>query len=338
MKKESKLKDILITLAFPIITFIIMDTIVNVAKGHHMVRSMMDVTNIIRNAGISAILAFALSFNLSSGRFDLSLGAQRLAGTIIGGLIALHFGLSGFWLMIFAILFGALFGFITGVIFVTLRVPPMVLGIGMGLIWEVVPYVASEGRGLVLFGRPGIEILSDTYFIIGVVAIVGVILTLLLNKTKFGYELRAIQGSQLVAQNSGINIFRHTVLCYTFAGALVCIAGVMATSYATTLSSSLGLTSNGVVAANMFAMILGQYIGRRSNSSIGIIVAAFTIRIFAYGLTQMELSESNSSVFSQLLFVGFLVFLANESLVKNRKAEKARIQEAIDYKREAGIA
>jgi len=336
--KNSKVKDFLFTIAFPLVMFIIMDTIVNIAKGHHMVRGLLDITNIIRNAGISAILAYALSFNLSSGRFDLSLGAQRLAGTIVGGLIALQLGLSGFWLMLFAILFGALFGFLTGLMFVTLRVPPMVLGIGMGLIWEVVPYVYSEGRGLVLFGRPGVQILSNTYFIIGIVAIVALILTFLLNKTKFGYELRAIQGSQLISQNSGINIFRHTVLCYTFAGALVCIAGVMFASYSSTLSSSLGLASNGVVAGNMFAMILGGYIGRRSNQSIGIIVAAFTIRIFAYGLMQMEFSESNSSVYSQLLFVGFLIFLANEDLFKKRKAEKDRIAEAVAYKKEAGIA
>ena len=338
MKKDSKVKDFLFTIAFPIVMFIIMDTVVNVSKGHHMVTSMLDVTTIVRNAGMSAIMAYALSFNLSSGRFDLSLGAQRLAGTIVGGVLAINLGLSGIWLMLFAIAFGALFGFITGMMFVTLRVPPMVLGIGMGLIWEVVPYVYSEGKGLILFGKEGMGILSDTYFILGVVAIVAVILTFLLNRTKFGYELRAIQGSQLVAQNSGINIFRHTVLCYTFAGALVCIAGVMAASYYSTLSSTLGLTSNGIVAGNMFAMILGEYIGRRSNTSIGIIVAAFTIRIFAYGLAQMEMSEANSSVYSQLLFVGFLIFLANEDVFKKREAEKNRIAEAIEYKKEAGIA
>ena len=335
---KNKVKDFIFIIAFPLVTFLIMDTIVNVSKGHHMIRSMLDVVNIIRTGGISAILAFALSFNLSSGRFDLSLGAQRLAGTIIGGTIALNLGLSGIWLMLFAIIFGAIFGLLTGIIFVTLRVPPMVLGIGMGLIWEVFPYVFTSGKGLILFGKPGVQILSNTYFIVGTVVIVGVIMTLLMNKTKFGYELRAIQGSQVVAQNSGIDIFKHTVLCYTFAGALVCVAGVISTAYATNLSSSLGLASSGAVAANMFPMILGGYLGRRSNDSIGTIVAAITIRIFAYGLAQMEFSEANASVFSQLVFVGFLIFLANEFVFKAKKAEKARIAEAIEYKKEAGIA
>lgn len=336
--KNEKIKNILFTLAFPIIMWIIMEIIVYSAKGTHVISTMLDVKTIIRNTGISAIIAYALSFNLSSGRFDLSLGAQRLAGTIVGGVIALNIGLSGIGLMLFAIIFGALFGFLTGIMFVTFRVPPMVLGIGMGLIWEVIPYVFSEGKGLNLFGHSEMSTLSETWFIIGTVVIVAIIVTILMNKTRFGYELKAIQGSQSISQNSGIDIFKHTVLCYTFAGALVCIAGVISTSYATTLTASLGLTSSAVVAGNMFPMILGGYIGRKSNDSIGIIVAALTIRIFSYGLTLMEFSEANASVFNMLFFVGFLVYLANESVLRKRRAEKARIAEALAYKEEAGIA
>lgn len=337
MKKET-FKSILYTIAFPVVMFLIMEAIVFSMKGTHVISSMLDIKSILRNAGISATIAYALSFNLGSGRIDLSLGAQRLAGTIIGGVIALKLGLSGVWLMVFAVIFGAIFGFITGMMFVTFRVPPIVLGIGMGLIIEVIPYVATKGVGLNLFGKQGIAVLSETWFILTVVVLVGLIVYILLNKTRFGYELNAIQGNQLIAQNSGIAIFRHTVLCYTLAGALVCVGGVMAASYSTTLAASMGLTSSGVVMANMFPMILGQYIGRKSNSSVGIIIAALTIRIFSYGLTLLEFSEANTSVFNMLFFVGFLIFLANEDVLKKRKAEKARIDEAIAYKRELGIA
>ena len=306
--------------------------------GRGVMVSMLDVKQIVRNAGMSAIIAYALFFNLSSGRFDFSLGAQRLAGTIIGGIVAMKLGLSGVFVMLFAIAFGALFGFITGMIFVIFRVPPMVLGIAMGLVLEVIPYVASNGIGLNLFGVEGMDILSDTWFIIIVVILVGIFVTVLTSKTKFGYELKAIQGSQLIAQNSGIKIFRHTVLCYTFAGALVCIAGVMNASYYSSLAASTGLASAGVVAGNMFPMILGGYIGKWSNQSIGIIVAALTIRIFSYSLTLMEFSEANSSLFNMLFFVGFLVYLANEDIFKKKRAEKARIAEALAYKQEQSHA
>ena len=312
--------------------FAIMECICLLLKGQHLINSALDIKTLIRNTGISAIIAFALSFNLSCGRFDLSLGAQRLAGTIVGGILAMKLGLSGIWFLLFALGFGVLFGLITGLIFIWTRVPPMVLGIGIGLIWECVPYVASQGKGLNIFGVAGTEVLTETNFIITMVIVVAIFVMVLLGTTKFGYEMRAIQGSQRIAQSSGINIFKHAVGCYTLAGGLVCVAGMTEAAYTTQMTASLGLTSNGTVVSNMFPMILGGYIGRWSNQAIGIVTASLTLKIFAFGLSHLEMSEANTNVANMILFVAFLVFLANESILKTKKAEKARIAQAHEKK------
>ncbi|MEA5051174.1 MAG: hypothetical protein VB021_06840 [Oscillospiraceae bacterium] len=338
MKTSNKIKDALFTLAFPAVMYVLMELVCFLAKDRHLISSLLDIKTIVRNTGISAIIAFALSFNLSCGRFDLSLGAQRLAGTIVGGMLALRLGLSGVWLLLFAFAFGLLFGLITGLVFVITRVPPMVLGVGIGLIWECVPYVASQGKGLNLFGITGVGILTDTAFIICGVVLVAAFVTILLNATKFGYQMRAIQGSQLIARNSGINIFRHAVLCYTFAGGLVCIAGMMDVAFSTQMTASLGLASNGPVISNMFAMILGGYIGLRSNQAVGVIAAALTIRLFSYGLTNLELSEANASVANMVFFVLFLVFLANQDIFRKKRAQAARVALAAEKKKALGAA
>ncbi len=324
MKKRSKLYDILFTLAFPVAAWLLMELLCFVLKDKHVISSMLDIKTVIRNAGISALIAFALSFNLSEGRLDLSLGAQRLAGTILGGTLAIHFGLSGFWLLIFSVIFGVIFGFVTGMLFVTLRVPPIVLGVGIALVWEVIPYVISNGRGLNLFGVTGMEILGDTAFQIIVVVVLAVIVYILMNFTKLGYEAKAVQGNQLVARNSGINIFRHAVLCYTLAGGVVCVAGVLEVAFTTQMASDLGNTSNTTVVANIFAMVLGLYIGERTNSSVGIISAALAIQIFKYGLSQMELSEANNNVVNMTVFIAFLVFQANKHKLALRNAQRER--------------
>ncbi len=338
MLKNRKVRDVLYTIAFPVTVYILMELVCFVFKGRHLISSMLDIKTLVRNTGISAIIAFALSFNLSCGRFDLSLGAQRLAGTIIGGVIAMELGLSGLWLLLFSLLFGLLFGFLTGVIFILTRVPPMVLGVGLGLVWECVPYQVSQGKGLNLFGVAGTQILTDTAFTIIVMVLVAVFVSVIMNRTKFGYEMKAIQGSQLIARNSGINIFRHAVLCYTFAGGLVCIAGIIDAGFQTQMSATMGLTSNSVVVSNMFAMMLGGFIGEKSNQSTGVIVAALTLSLFSYGLTLMELSEANTSVVNQTVFVLFLVFLANRYFFKKRNAERARIKVAEEEKKRLNIA
>ncbi len=329
---NKKVKNILKTLAFPVLVFGIMDLLVRLKTGHGIISSMIDVQSIIRNAGISTILALALAFNLTSGRLDLSLGAQRLAGTIIGGSICQMLGLSGVWLLVFALAFGFLFGFLTGLAFVITRVPPMVLGVGMGLIWEVIPFAFTGGKGLNLYGMQGNAILNNTYFIIIGMVVIAIFCALLMNNTRFGYELKAIQGNQLIAQNSGINIFKNAVICYTFAGGLVCIGGMFTAAYETQLLAGLGLASNGVVTSNMFPMMLGAFIGLWSNDAIGTIVAALTIQIFQYGLTQLEFSTPNTNAINQGLFVLFLVFLANKEIFKIKAREKARIAEAREKK------
>lgn len=329
---KKKIADGLYTLAIPLIMFVLMELICLLLKDRHVIGSLLDVKALIRRTGISAITAFALSFNLSCGRFDLSLGAQRLAGTIVGGTIALSLGLSGIWLLLFALLFGLLFGFLTGVVFVLTRIPPMILGIGIGLIWECIPYLVSDGKGLNLFGVPGNEILTDTTFIIVFVVLIAVFVYFLMNTTRFGYQMRAIQGSQSIAQNSGIKIFSHAVLCYTLAGGFVCIGGALDAAYSNGLASTLGLASNSPIVSNIFAMMLGEYIGRRSNQAIGILVAALTITIFGYGLTMLEFSEANTSIANMALFIVFLVFYSNQGFLANKKSDRARIAQALEKK------
>lgn len=334
---KEKVKNILKTLAFPVIVYFVMNLLVQMKTGYGMVSSMLDVQSIIRNAGISTILALALSFNLTSGRLDLSLGAQRLAGTIIGGSIARSLGLAGVWLLVFALAFGLLFGFLTGLMFILTRVPPMVLGVGMGLVWEVIPFAYTGGKGLNLYGMQGNEILNNTYFIIFGMIVIAAFCAILLNTTRFGYELKAVQGNQLIARNSGIDIFKNAVICYTLAGGLVCIGGMFTAAYETQLLAGLGLASNGVVTTNMFPMMLGAFIGAWSNDAVGTIIAALTIQIFQYGLTQLEFSTPNASVINSALFVLFLVYLANKEIFKIRAHNKARVAQAKARKAELGI-
>lgn len=323
-----RVKKIVFTAAFPLGTYLLMEVACQIFKGRHVIGSLLDVKTLIRNSGVAALTAFALSFNLSCGRFDLSLGAQRLAGTIVGGTLAVSLGLSGGWLLLFALGFGLLFGFLTGLAFVILRVPPMVLGIGVGLIWECVPYVVSQGKGLNLFGVAGTERLSGTAFTVLLLAAAALFVSVLMNCTRFGYEMRAIQGSQLIAKNSGINIFRHAVLCYTLAGGLVCVAGTVNVAFSTQMSATLGLASVGAVTVHMFPMILGGYIGSRSNDAVGVIVAALTVQLFFSGLIILEFSEPNANLANAAVFIGVLVFLANKDTLQKKRAEAARIQQA----------
>ena len=329
----SKWKSVLITAAFPVIMFLLMDILCLAVQGRHMFISILDVQNYVRATCIAACTALALSLNLSNGRFDLSLGAQRLAAAILGGNLAIRLGLGGMGVLLFALAFGLVLGGIVGLIFVWFRTPAMVLGIGMALIYECLAFVGSNSKGLQLYAAPKARNLSNMYLCIVVLLVVLAIFLILIKYTRFGYHMRAIGGSQKIAHNSGINIFTHAVGCYTLAGGAIACAGVFEAAYSGSMEAAMGLTSNSVVMTNCFPMYLGKYLARWSNEAVGILVSAMTIKIFQTGLSIMKFSMTEQRVFTLVLFLVFLVFRANESIFSVRRAKKARIAAALEKKK-----
>lgn len=321
-------KNALITAAFPLAMYLIMGAVVYAITGKPLLNTSLSVKNLIRSVGISASTAFAISMNLTSGRMDLSLGSQRLLGTMLGGMIALKLGLTGIWLLVFAVASGILVGAIVGVLFVTMRIPPMVLGIGVACIYESLGFVFTKGAGLVLSGVQGISILADVNFTITVLAVVAVFMYVLLNYTRFSYELRAIRGSQKIAQDSGINIFRNVVICYTVAGGIVVIAGLFEAAFSGSMSASMGLTTNSSVMIYIFAMQLGMYLSKWSNQAVGIIVASLTLELLTIALIAFKISTPLSSSIQMFLFLAFLIWRENDDVLKKIKLKRARIAQA----------
>ena len=334
---KSKLKNILITIAIPLCMWLLMETLCRIIMGRGVIVTSLDFNNFVRGAGISTCVALALSFNLGSGRFDLSLGAQRMAATIVGGNIALKLGLGSVGVMVFALAFGLIFGALVGLIFVTFRVPPMVLGVGMALIYECVAFASSNGNGLQLFGK-GVESLSDMTVTIVVVAIATLVVAIIYQYTTFGFHMRAIQGSQRIASNSGINIFLHAFLCYSFAGGLVAVSGVFDTAFKGAMKAELGFSSNTTVVASCFAMFLGKYIARWSNDSIGILSATVTLKMLDTGMMVMKLGTNTVQLINMLLFLIFLIFRANENFARKRQLKAERIKEAQEKRKRLATA
>ena len=75
-------------LAFPVAAWLLMEVLCLLFADRHLFNTILDIRNYVRTVGIATCTALALSFNLASGRFDLSLGAQRMMATIIGANIA----------------------------------------------------------------------------------------------------------------------------------------------------------------------------------------------------------------------------------------------------------
>ena len=331
--KSNRTKDLLIRIAkavaVPLIVWAIMQVIDMIFAGMGVINNAADVKTLFRNLISSLSFALAIGANLNCGRMDLSLGAQMYAGVIFGGNIALMFNLGGIGVLILSMVVGGICGLVIGFVFVKLRILPMVLGLGMTLVFECVCFAINNQQGVILFGKPGVEILSNITFVIAISAGIVLAAYYLFQLSSFGFKYRAIQGSQKLAADAGINIYSNCVLCYVIAGVLVACAGVFTTIYQGNLTPVLGMSSNGKVFTNMFPMVLGTWIGLLChNRELGILMGSVTVNIIILGLTKLGLSSSVQNVVVYALFLIFVIYNTNVSKIAYHKARKARLAAA----------
>ncbi len=197
--------------------------------------------NIITRSCFIAIIAVGMTFVITSGGIDLSVGSMA---ALIAGLVIIFmnylaknydFGWSAIFLgVVLALTLGLAAGFINGFISTKGGVEPFIITLGtMGIYRSVLIYVAGGGaitldssvRSLyrpLYYGKfLGIPI---PVFILIAVVILGYIL---LNHTRFGRYCAAIGSNLNVAKYSAIPIHKIRILTYMLLGLCVAIATIV---------------------------------------------------------------------------------------------------------------
>lgn len=318
----------LFTVAVPMAVWLVMELLNLAFCGVHTLNSVIDYTTLMRNLVTSFCFALGLNCNLPVGRMDTSTGSQMYLACILGGNLALSLNLGGVGVLAFSMIVGMLAGGFVGVLFVNLRILPMVLGLGISLVYECISFSMYNQQGLNLFGKQGVDILSNWGFIIAVMLIIIVIMTFLFQYSSFGYNRRAIQGNQKLANDAGINIYINAVLCYIAAGALVAIAGVFDTAYKSNLVPVLGMSSNSTVFANMFPMAVGVWLAKKSSPVIGIVAGSLSVQLLIIGLskfTMIGVSDYLQTCIRYSIWLLFMIYRMNEDKISLMKERRARV-------------
>ena len=334
-----KIKGILKMISLPVVVYLIMNTIDLIATGNGVISSSTDLRALFRNILTTFSFALAINCNLRVGRMDLSLGSQMYLACIFGGNLALMMGLGGIGVLVFSVVLGLLTGFVVGVLYVQTRILPMIFGIGMSLIFECISFGVFNQQGLMLFGKPGVSILSEIWFVIAVVVLLIFIMTFMFQYSSFGYKGRAVQGNQRLASDAGVNIYVNCIISYTLAGALAACSGVFNTAFMGTLTPVLDMGSNGMFFGSMFPMFVGTWLGAfMGNPVAGVLCGTISVRLLGLGLAKLSLEGTIQNVIIFSLFLIFMIARDNMKKFSYHRRRRARIALAKKTRREMAVA
>ena len=317
-------KNVVGTLAIPVIVAVILLTICALG-GRKMIDSALGFNNFVSYAGIVMITTMALSINLNSGRFDFSLGSIMTLSSVIGAKVAYAILAGGegsaIVMLLVTVIAGIVLGFVSGVIYVSLGIPPIITSLGVTLVYEGITFTITEGRYIMD------EVQNDSmaacrntwvYTALIIVAVLAFVI-FVFDPTRFGYNSRAPTEGQKVAVATGIKEVPNAIGCYTICGALMGLVGFLYAVRTTSIdTSALNFGSIGIMFTAFLPMFIGGYISRFSNEKLGFFLAAVCMSMLnsTFAVFSNAIKASTQSIINAVLLVVFLIYLSNEYKLK----------------------
>lgn len=291
-----------------------------------------DLRTIIVTTIYTGLISLAVSYNLTSGRFDFSVGSVLVLSNIIGFQLALALELGPLPTAIITIAAGAVLGLISGLIYVILQLPPMVCSLGVAMIYEAVGFILTDGSGVRLIGRNDLLVFAQGPQIYILILAILVVLVILLNFTVFGYNCNSLRTGQEISVNVGINEKKNSVQCYVVAGALMAAAGLINTSRLGTVSVETGLASSSYIMNAFLPMFIGGALARFADRNIGILMGSFAQACMtsAFGTGKLNFSSNLQTVLSGLAVLIFMYVSNNSYQLEEVRIFKARRAQALE--------
>lgn len=316
-------KRIIGTLAIPVIASVILEALC-LSHGQNIISNAKSFDNFVIYAAIVMITTIALSINLNSGRFDFSLGSMAALSAVIGAKISytiLDGGAGSAALMlVITVAVGAILGLLSGILYVLLRIPPIITSLGVTLIYEGILYTLTSGKYVMTeVQNASMSGFVGTWVYATLIIIAVLIFSILLfDHTKFGFDYNALKNGQKVAVNTGIKEVGNAVICYMICGGLMGIVGFLNAARNTNINGGqLNFGSIAIMFTAFLPMFIGSYIGKFSNEKLGFLLAAIVMSLLnaTFAVFSNEVTASMQSIINAVLLVVFLIYLNNENLL-----------------------
>ena len=297
-----------------------------------------------------SLVAFAVSINLHSGRFDFSVSSIIILSSTVVIMLACAGVDSMLVLLLAGIVTGAAAGALSGGLYLALRLPPMITSLGVALLLEAVAYIiagGSESNSVVTL-QPDISNRMKMFisanggsplWLALILATTLALMILIFHYTKFGYEYLALQSGQKIAVKNGAKEYTNAFLCYVIAGMLAGAAGMLfgCQIQYTRVSGYLNFGTVSKMFDAFCPLFFSGLVGRYCNKQ-----AAIVISVVGYEFLQLAFGNINAvdttftstvyGIINSVILVVFLIYLNNENkvveLVKLKKFRGAQRQTA----------
>ncbi|MPY11520.1 ABC transporter permease [Arthrobacter bussei] len=271
--------------------------------------NLENMLTILRYASIIGVVSIGVTFVITAGGIDLSVGSVIGLTTVVASLTSVQMAAAqSSWLLmvIVALAVGAAAGLVNGVLIAYGKVVAFIATLAMLIGARGLAELISGRRTQVVGNRDFLEVLRADLLgvpiLVWIFAVVAAGGWFLLNRTTFGRRTIAIGGNLEASRLAGIKVRRHLVYLYVLAGFTAGIGGIMYLGRTTAGTSTHGLLVELDVIA---AVVVGGTLlvggrGTIMGTVLGVLIFSTLINVF----TQNNLDTSIQALARALILVG----------------------------------
>ncbi|MGQ2909835.1 MAG: ABC transporter permease [Aliihoeflea sp.] len=288
-----------------------------------------NVTNVLARSAFIGIIAVGMTFVITSGGLDLSVGSMAafIAGVMILVMNALVPSMGVGWGVILvgmaaALVVGLVAGLVNGLLITQARIEAFIVTLGtMGIFRSLITWLADGGTLSLDYAVR--EVYRPVYYggILGVAwpiivfALVAILGEIIMRKTPFGRHCAAIGSNEQVARYSAVHVDRVRLMTYVLLGVLVGVATIMYVPRLGSASSSTGVLweLEAIAAVIIGGTVLKGGFGRVWGTVVGVLILSLIGNIL--NLANLVSPYLNGAI------QGVIIILA-VVLQRQRKAER----------------
>lgn len=206
--------------------------------------SISNLTNVMLQTSIIGVLAIGMTFVISTGNIDISVGSLIAICSAVGiGLIKLYN--IPWWLgMLAMIIVGSIFGVVNGALVSYLKIPSMLVTLASQSIAAGLVLVVSGGKSWydlpAQFGVLSTGKIAGVPYLIWIVILLYLIFNFVLGRTVYGRRVLAVGGNPELARVSGLKVNKLVLSVYILCGAVAGIAAILQTARLNAFWASMG--------------------------------------------------------------------------------------------------
>jgi ribose transport system permease protein len=277
--------------------------------------SVNNLTNVLLQTSITAIVAFGMTYVLLLGDVDLSAGSTiALIGTTSA--LAVNSGIPLIVALPLAMLVAGCLGATNGVMSAVFGLPAFVvtlatMGIFRGITYILtggIPITVSDDNFLAIGNGDFLSIPNPIWILFALFWVSHFILS----KTVFGRRIYFAGGNREAALYSGINVVKVKIFVFIVMGLMAGVSGIIATSrlYSAQPTAGIGAELDAIAAA----VLGGTGLSGGYGTILGTLIGALTIGVINNGMNLLGVPY-----FYQLIVKGIVILIAVYVDVLNKK-------------------